>query len=379
MPLRNIKVLELAGLAPAPICGMILADFGANVIRVDRVGTDQMDFVANGKRSIALNLKSPKGVEVFRKLSDKCDVVIDPFRKGVMERLKLGPKDLMSTNRMLIYARLTGFGQDGPYSRMAGHDINYLSISGLLSLFGRARGKPTPPVNFAADFAGGGVPCALGIVMALYERTQSQMGQVIDASMVEGTAYVGSWIFRSQKSPLWGQPRGHNILDSGAHFYETYETLDGKFMAVGAIEPQFYKIFLEKLDLKDDDVPQFLDFEANKEKLSKIFKGKTQEEWSKIFDDTDACVTPVLSIHQLLDHPHNRFQESFAVAEDGTVAPRPSPRLSRTPGKSNYQKKSPALGENSREILLEFGFGDQKINEYISSGVVCQNLQKSKL
>ncbi|XP_015113670.1 alpha-methylacyl-CoA racemase [Diachasma alloeum] len=379
MPLRKINVLELAGLAPGPFCGMILADFGATVIRVDKIGLKQRDYVAHGKRSIALNLKSPKGAEIFRKLSNKSDVVIDPFRKGVMERLKLGPEDLMKTNKMLIYARLTGFGQEGPYARMAGHDINFLGLSGLLSLFGRANQKPTPPVNFAADFAGGGLTCALGIVMALYERTQSQMGQVIDASMVEGSAYVGSWLFRTQKSILWGRPRGQNVLDSGAHFYDTYETQDGKFMAVGALEPNFYSIFLEKLGLTDDDVPQLSNFEESKAKLSEIFKQKTQEEWSRIFDGTDACVTPVLSLEEAPRHPHNKFQDSFAVTKNGTVVPKPSPRLSRTPGKSNFEGVNPVPGENSREILAEFGFGKDEINEYVSSGVVQQVLRKSKL
>ncbi|XP_063973206.1 alpha-methylacyl-CoA racemase [Diachasmimorpha longicaudata] len=379
MPLKKIKVLELAGLAPGPFCGMILADFGATVIRVDKIGLKQHDYIAHGKRSIALDLKSPKGVEIFKKLSNKSDVLIDPFRKGVMERLKLGPADLMSSNKKLIYARLTGYGQEGPYAEMAGHDINYVALSGLLSLLGRAKEKPTPPVNFAADFAGGGLTCALGIMMALYERSQSQMGQVIDASMVEGCAYVGSWLFRTQKSVFWGRPRGQNIVDCGVHFYDTYETKDGKFMAVGALESNFYSIFLEKLGLTDEEVPQFSNFEENREKLSAIFKQKTQDEWSRIFDGTDACVTPVLSIEQAPNHPHNKFQNSFAVGNDGIVVPKPSPRLSRTPGKSNFEEKNPVPGENSREILSEFGFGANEIDEYVSSGVVQQVLRKSKL
>ncbi|XP_034945810.1 alpha-methylacyl-CoA racemase [Chelonus insularis] len=381
MSLKNIKVLELAGLAPAPFCGMILADFGATVIRVDKTGLLLKDVLANGKKSISLNLKSEEGNRIFRKMSDQSDVVIDPFRKGVMEKLKLGPDDLMKTNKKLIYARLTGFGQSGPYATMAGHDINFLGLSGLLSLFGRSEAKPTPPVNFAADFAGGGLICALGIMMALYERTQSQFGQVIDASMVEGSAYVGSWLYRSFKEMplLWGKDRGQNILDTGAHFYEVYETQDGKYMAVGAIEPQFYAIFLNKLNLTDEELPQFRDFEKNKVKLANIFKQKTQDEWTRIFDGTDACVTPVLSLKDAPNHSHNKARQSFTV-NNQNIIPNPSPILSRTHGTSCAAKYSNiVVGEHSREVLSDYGFKKEEIDHFINSGIVHQTLKQSKL
>ncbi|XP_044596517.1 alpha-methylacyl-CoA racemase isoform X1 [Cotesia glomerata] len=378
MPLRKIKVLELAGLAPAPFCGMILADFGASVVRVDKTGVSHPDVLAAGKKSISLNLKDKKAVEIFKKMCDQSDVIIDPFRKGVMEKLKLGPSDLMKTNKKLIYARLTGFGQEGPYARMAGHDINFLALSGLLSFFGRSGDKPLPPVNFAADFAGGGLICALGILLALYERTESKLGQIIDASMVEGAAYVGSWLFRSQNIPgLWGRPRGKNILDSGTHFYDTYETSDGKFLAVGALEPHFYAILLQKLGMNDEELPQFENFLENKKKLTEIFRSKTQEEWTKIFDGSDACVTPVLTPKNVYKHPHNKERQSFSL-ENKIVVPKPAPRLSRTPGQSSAKLQSPLAGENSREVLLNYGFDEREINEFIQSGIV-QQLHRSKL
>ncbi|XP_023289575.1 alpha-methylacyl-CoA racemase [Orussus abietinus] len=382
MPLRGIKVLELAGLAPAPFCGMVLSDFGASVVRVDKpnAGPYTMDCLAHGKRSIIINLKTKEGCNVLRKLSDQSDVVIEPFRKGVMESLSLGPNDLMAANRRLIYARLTGFGQSGPYANMAGHDINFLSVSGLLSMFGRYNQKPTPPVNFAADFGGGGLTCALGIVLALFERNKSNLGQVIDASMVEGTAYLGSWLFRSKQiQGLWGQPRGKNLLDSGAHFYDTYETKDHKFMAVGAIEPQFYAILLEKLNITEDDLSQYGDFESNQNKLSEIFKTKTQKEWTDIFDRSDACVTPVLTPEDVANNKHNKFRQSFAENLD-TVVPNPAPKLSRTPGVSGATRSSnPTPGEHTTEVLTEYGFNSEEIHSLISNSAVKQARKAAKL
>ncbi|KAL8204005.1 UNVERIFIED_CONTAM: hypothetical protein K2H54_066037 [Gekko kuhli] len=243
MALRGTQVLELAGLAPVPFCGQILADFGAQVVRVDRFRSAaiKVDVQGRGKRSLALDLKQPRGAETLARLCHKADVLIEPFRPGVMENLNLGPDVLLKNNPRLIYARLTGFGSSGAYSKMAGHDINYLAVSGVLSRLGRKDENPYAPVNLLADFAGGSVMCALGIIIALYERSKSGKGQVIDASMVEGAAYLSSFLWKSQNLGLWNRPRGENLLDSGAPFYETYKTSDGKFMAVGALEPQFYK------------------------------------------------------------------------------------------------------------------------------------------
>ncbi|KAK1788365.1 hypothetical protein P4O66_016803, partial [Electrophorus voltai] len=241
MALAGVRVIELAGLAPAPFCGMILADFGAKVIRVDRTKVAvSVDTQARGKQSVSLNLKSPEGVAVLKTLCIQSDVVLEPFRKGVMEKLGLGPEELLRENPRLIYARLTGYGQSGSYARAAGHDINYLAMSGLLSMLGRSSEKLYAPLNLLADFAGGGLTCALGIVLALLERSRSGQGQIIDASMVEGAAYLGSFVWKSRSTGLWNRPRGQNLLDSGAPFYDTYRTADGKYMAVGAIEPQFY-------------------------------------------------------------------------------------------------------------------------------------------
>ncbi|KAM0732985.1 Alpha-methylacyl-CoA racemase [Formica fusca] len=379
MVLKKIKVLELAGLAPGPFCGMVLADFGASVIRVDRIGAQMLDYLGHGKRSIALNLKSEIGINIFKRLSDQSDVVIDTYRKGVMEKLKIGPNELMATNKKLIYARLTGYGQDGSCADMAGHDINYLGLSGLLSLFGRYNEEPTPPVNLAADFGGGGLMCALGIVLALYERTKSNIGQVIDASMVEGTAYLGSWLFRTQKmSGIWGNPRGKNILDTGAHFYNTYETKDKLYMCIGALEPQFYEIFVEKLGFSSEEIPQFESFEENRRKIAEIFKKKTQAEWCAIFDGTDACVTPLLSLKDAASYSHNKQRQTFTIVGDDII-PNPAPRLSHTPGISRGTCRNPQPGENTIEILSELKFQSKEIDNLLSNGFAYQAYHASKI
>jgi len=383
MALKGIRVLELAGLAPSPFCGMVLADYGASVIRVDKIGSNlNYDVTARGKRSISLNLKSPEGAQLLKKMCSKSDVLIEPFRAGVMEKLGLGPKMLMEENPNLIYARLTGFGQDGPYSKMAGHDINYLATSGILSTLGRKGQPPVAPVNLLADFAGGGMMCAMGIMAALFERTSSGKGQVIDANMVEGAAYVGSWIYLSRKMMIWGQPRGENVLDTGAHFYETYETKDGKYMAVGSIEPQFYAILLEKTGKDADELPQLLgpDSDNLKEKLAQIFKEKTRDEWGQIFDGTDACVTPILELDEAPEHPHNKARKAFVKNFAGDLnAPIPAPRLSRTPAVANVSVPEPEMGGNTIEILQEYGYSDQEINQLQSNGCIEQAGNKSKL
>ncbi|TMS07970.1 Alpha-methylacyl-CoA racemase [Larimichthys crocea] len=288
MALAGVRVLELAGLAPAPFCGMILADFGAKVIRVDRTKVAMnVDTQARGKQSVAINLKTSEGVALLKKLCVRSDVVLEPYRKGVMEKLGLGPQELMKENPRLIYARLTGYGQSGAYSSTAGHDINFLAMSGLLSRLGRSGEKPYAPLNLVADFAGGGLTCALGIVLALLERTKSGRGQVIDASMVEGAAYVGSFVWKSRSIGMWDRSRGENMLDSGAPFYDTYETSDGKHMAVGSVEPQFYRELLKGLELDAGQLPSqmsFSDWPELRRLFTERFASKTQAEWSKIFD-----------------------------------------------------------------------------------------------
>ncbi|KAG7321069.1 hypothetical protein KOW79_015484 [Hemibagrus wyckioides] len=382
MALAGVRVIELAGLAPAPFCGMILSDFGARVIRVDRTKVSMaMDSQARGKQSVALNLKSPQGVAVLKKLCLQSDVVLEPFRKGVMEKLGLGPEELLKANPRLIYARLTGYGQSGSYAKAAGHDINYLAMSGLLSMLGRSSEKPYAPLNLVADFAGGGLMCALGIVLALLERSKSGQGQIIDASMVEGAAYVGSFMWKSRSLGLWNRPRGENMLDSGAPFYDTYQTSDGKHVAVGAIEPQFYDQLIKGLGLDASSLsPQMStsDWPKLRRTFTQVFAQKTQAEWSKIFDGTDACVTPVLPLDEAGSHPHNRERGSFMMDAHGEVSPRPAPVLSRTPARPCLSR-DPVIGEHTRSVLEEYGFDPAQIEQMLSAGVVECNEAKARL
>ncbi|XP_015470771.1 alpha-methylacyl-CoA racemase [Parus major] len=386
MALSGVRVLELAGLAPAPLCGMILSDFGAQVVRVNRpsrsgAAFEHSDVQARGKRSLALDLKRPQGAAALRRLCGGADVLIEPFRHGVMERLGLGPEVLLQENPRLIYARLTGFGQTGKYAKSAGHDINYLALSGVLSKLGRKNENPYPPANLLADFAGGGVMCALGIVIALFERARSGRGQVIDASMVEGAAYLSSFLWKSQSLGLWSQPQGENLLDSGAPFYEIYRTSDGKFMAVGAIEPVFYKQLIKGLGLNFDELPaqmSFSDWPEMKKKFASIFAQKTQAEWCSIFDGTDACVTPVLSINDAASHQHNKERSSFIKNDQGEISPRPAPVLSRTPAVPSC-KRDPFIGEHTEEILLEYGFTKQEIAKLYSDKAIESNNLKANL
>ncbi|XP_061782946.1 alpha-methylacyl-CoA racemase isoform X2 [Nerophis lumbriciformis] len=382
MALAGIRVVELAGLAPAPFCGMILADFGAKVIRVDRTKAGaSLDTQTRGKRSVAINLKTSEGVALLRKLCVQSDVVLEPYRKGVMEKLGLGPQELLKENPGLVYARLTGYGQSGMYASAAGHDINYLAMSGLLSRLGRSGEKPYAPLNLLADFAGGGLTCALGIVLALLERTKSGKGQIIDASMVEGAAYVGSFVWKSHSIGMWDRPRGENMLDSGAPFYDTYRTSDAKYMAVGAIEPQFYQQLLKGLELDADQLPpqmSFDDWPQLRRIFSERFALKTQADWSRIFNGTDACVTPVLSFDQVSVHPHNQERGSFMKDSGGEESPRPAPLLSRTPAEPCVASGL-LTGEHTVEVLQEYGFKTSEIDKMLAAGVVEANAVKAKL
>ncbi|XP_034566291.1 alpha-methylacyl-CoA racemase [Notolabrus celidotus] len=382
MALAGVRVIELAGLAPAPFCGMILADFGAKVIRVDRTKVAMsLDTQGRGKQSVSINLKSSEGVAVLRKLCVQSDVVLEPYRKGVMEKLGLGPHELLKENPRLIYARLTGYGQSGCYASAAGHDINYLAMSGLLSRLGRTDEKPFAPLNLVADFAGGGLTCALGIVMALLERTKSGKGQIIDASMVEGAAYVGSFVWKSRSIGMWDRSRGQNMLDSGAPFYDTYQTSDGEYMAVGAIEPQFYSQLLKGLKLDAGELPpqmSFDDWPELRRIFTERFASKSKAEWLEIFDGTDACVTPVLSFEQVSSHPHNKDRASFIEDLSGAESPRPAPVLSRTPAEPCLAS-DPAIGEHTVEVLDEYGFTSAEINQMRAAGVVECNTVKAKL
>uniref|UniRef100_A0A8C5TN97 Alpha-methylacyl-CoA racemase n=1 Tax=Malurus cyaneus samueli TaxID=2593467 RepID=A0A8C5TN97_9PASS len=358
MALSGCAGVESLGGARA-LCGMILAVRGA-VVRIDRLFPLGGAGRESGRRVAA----------ALRRMSGTADVLIEPFR--VMEKLGLGPDILLQENPRLIYARLTGFGQTGIYAKSAGHDINYLALSGVLSKLGRKDENPYAPGNVLADFAGGGVMCAMGIVIALFERVKSGRGQVIDASMVEGVAYLSSFLWKSQKLGLWSKPRGENLLDSGAPFYEIYKTSDGKFMAVGAIEPQFYDQLIKGLGLDSDELPSQMstsDWPEMKKKFASIFAQKTQAEWCSIFDSTDACVTPVLSLDDVVSHRHNKQRSSFIKNDQGEISPRPAPLLTRTPAIPSSER-DPFIGEHTEEILLDYGFTKQEIAKLYSEKAV---------
>ncbi|XP_067586585.1 alpha-methylacyl-CoA racemase isoform X2 [Pseudorca crassidens] len=382
MALQGVSVVELAGLAPGPFCGMVLADFGAQVVRVDRPGTrGDLSRMGRGKRSLAVDLKHPRGAAVLRSLCARADVMLESFRPGVMEKLQLSPEILQRENPKLIYARLSGFGQSGRFSRVAGHDINYLALSGVLSRIGRSGEAPYAPLNLLADFGGGGLMCALGILMALFERTRSGKGQVIDANMVEGTAYLSSFLWKTQQTGLWGQPRGQNMLDGGAPFYATYRTADGGFMAVGALEPQFYELLLRGLGLKSDELPSQMsitDWPEMKKKFADIFAKKTKAEWCQIFDGTDACVTPVLTFEEVTHCGHHKDRGSFIIDSEQGVSPRPAPQLSNTPAVPS-SKRDPFVGEHTEEILKEFGFSQEEISQLKSDKIIESNKPRANL
>ncbi|KAH9518360.1 hypothetical protein Btru_016517 [Bulinus truncatus] len=370
MALKGIKVIEMAGLAPVPYCGMILSDFGARVIRVDRPFAPDIDCMGRGKKSVCIDIKKKEGVAVLKKLCSDADVLVEPFRPGIMEKLGLGPEVLTQANPKLIYARLTGYGQTGLLSNKAGHDINYIAVSGLLSRFGKKDEPPHPPVNVAADFAGGGLICALGIVMALYERNTSGLGQVIDANMVEGSAYLGSWL--DGNKAIFAKPRGCNMLDGGAAFYSTYQTKDNKYVAVGALEDKFYKELLKGLGLTEKDVSQTDDYDKQKEIFTNIFLTKTRDEWTEIFKDLDACITPVLSSEEASAHPHNASKETFqkSVSPPELMA-NPAPRLSRTP-EIRHHRPLPAIGQHTVEVLKEIGYSLSDIYDLIKARAILE-------
>jgi len=353
-PLAGVRVLELAGLAPGPFAGMMLADHGAEVLRVDRVPVvraagdrPSASPLDRGKRTIGLDLKSPRGVAAFKRLAAGADVVIEVFRPGVAERLGIGPEELHAVNPRLVYGRMTGWGQDGPLAPRAGHDIDYIAISGVLSMLGRAGEKPTPPINILGDFAGGGLMLAYGVLLALFERERTGRGQVIDAAMVDGAALLFAMfypMFSPTSSPTssaaggagaggagpaglsWGE-RGTNLLDTGAPQYDTYETADGGYVAVGALEPRFWAEFAARMGLPDlPDPNDRANWPAIRARLTEAFKTRTRAEWERVFEGSDACVFPVLGMDEAPGHPHNRARGTF-VQVGGVTQPAPAPRL----------------------------------------------------
>jgi alpha-methylacyl-CoA racemase len=377
-PLDGIKVIEMAGLAPSPYCGMILADFGADVVIVDRP-TKGMPEIPNvmernpfdrGKRSIRINLKTTEGLEILRRMIRVSDVLIEPYRPGVMEGLGLGPREALALNPKLVYARLTGWGQDGPYARLAGHDINYIALSGALSLFRRKGERPLPPCNLLGDFAGGGMLCGLGILLALIEREKSGKGQVVDAAMVDGATHLLTYFFGLVAHGLMTPDIGTNMLDGGAPYYQTYETADGKFMAVGAIEARFYELFIEGLGLDPSSLPPQNDRARWPEltaRFAEVFRTRTRDDWTAIFEGKDACVAPVLELHEVSFHAHNRVRGLITTLA-GVSQPAPAPRLSRTPGQVTGEGNP--RGTETREILEALGYSPGEMGEYCRKGIV---------
>lgn len=377
-PLDKIQVIEMAGLAPSPYCGMLLADFGADVIVVDRLskGAPEIPNIMEknpfdrGKRSMRVNLKSEWGKAIVKKMIEAADVLVEPYRPGVMEALGLGPEDALAVNPGLVYARLTGWGQNGGYAHMAGHDIDYIALSGALSLFRRKGERPLPPCNLLGDFAGGGMLCAMGILLALVERNRSGKGQVVDAAMVDGAANLSVMFYGMLAHHLMTLDIGTNVLDGGAPFYQTYETADGKFMAVGAIEARFYAELLKGLEIDPATLPHQMDmgrWPEMTERFAAVFKTRTREEWTRIFEGKDACVAPVLELTEVADHPHNRGR-GLILTVDGVPQPAPAPRLSRTPGQALPAKGR--RGANTREVLTGLGYGTEEIQRFFDNGIV---------
>ena len=370
-PLQGFRVIELAGIGPGPFCGMMLSDMGAEVIRVDRVGGrgGRRDVLTRNRRSIAVDLKQPAGVEVVLKLAETADALFEGFRPGVTERLGLGPEDCMARNRRLVYGRMTGWGQDGPIAHAAGHDINYIGLAGALHAIGEPGGKPVPPLNLIGDFGGGGMLLAYGLVCGMLEASRSGEGQVIDAAMVDGAAALMAMFFSMAGNGFKDQ-RGSNMLDGGAHFYNTYETKDGEYVCVGAIEPQFYAELVEKsgVDAKrfgaQMDAGQWAPF---KDELAEVFKQKTRDEWCAIMEGSDVCFAPVLSILEAPQHPHNKHRATF-VEVDGVTQPAPAPRFSRTQAEISHAARPP--GADTRDVLADIGFDESKISALEEQGVV---------
>jgi alpha-methylacyl-CoA racemase len=375
-PLSGIKVLEVAGMGPGPFCAQVLSDFGADVIRVDRADVvgdpandaiTAVDVLARGRRSVAVDLKRPSGADLLLRLAAAADVLIEGYRPGVMERLGLGPQVCLERNPRLVYGRITGWGQDGPWAMEAGHDINYIALAGTLWPVGRAGEAPVPPLNYVGDFGGGGMLLALGVCAALAERGASGRGQVVDAAMVDGAALLNGFIYGMRATGRWGTERGSNLLDGGAPFYDTYETADGKWVSVGAIEAKFFGNLVKALGLDIDPATQNDEatWPALREKLAATFRTRTRDEWTRLLSGADACFAPVLSPWEAPGHPHNAARGTFTESY-GVPQPNPAPRFSRTPGA--IAGPPPVPGQHTDEILGDLGLDAAAIARLKSAG-----------
>jgi alpha-methylacyl-CoA racemase len=378
-PLAGVKVIEIAGIGPGPFCAMLLADMGAEVIRVDRAqavrGGDPdappADVLNRGRRSLGIDLKHPDGRATVLDLVAGADALIEGFRPGVAERLGIGPDDCLARNPKLVYGRMTGWGQSGPYAHTAGHDINYIALAGALDPIGRAGGPPVPPLNLVGDFGGGGLMLAFGVVCALLESGRSGEGQVVDAAMVDGSAVLMTMFHAFTAMGIWNDERGTNLLDTGAHFYDTYECADGRYVSIGSIEPQFYNQLLELTGLNDEaeftaqmDRSRWPDLKA---RMGEVFRTKTRDEWCQIMEGTDVCFAPVLSIREAPSHPHNVERGTF-VEVAGVTQPAPAPRFSRT--EATIQRPPAHAGQHTDEILSEMGLDPDRIASLRESGAI---------
>ncbi len=372
-PLSGLKIVEFAGVGPAPFCGMLLSDLGADVIRIDRKGApanSKANITTRGRRSLALDLKNPSSIEACLKLLESADGLLEGYRPGVMERLGLGPDVVLKRNPRLAYGRMTGWGQTGPYAAAAGHDLNYIAISGALHAIGTAD-KPAPPLNLVGDFGGGALYLAFGLLAAILSARQTGEGQVVDCAMSDGAASLMSMFYGMVGTGLWDDSqRQANLLDGGAHYYDTYACADGKWISIAAIEPQFYALLLEKAGVTDPDFQNQRDKAAwprLRAKLAPVFATKTQAEWCALLDGTDACFAPVLTMSEAIRHPHNVARGAF-VEVDGIMQPAPQPLFSATPGA--IQRGVPRVGAHGREILGEWGFTAGEVETLASSGAL---------
>jgi alpha-methylacyl-CoA racemase len=379
-PLKGVTVIELAAIGPAPFAGMMLADMGADVIRIDRIpapsGNDLEALMRNdnvvdrGRRSIALDIKDPRAVEAVLRLVADADILIEGFRPGVTEKLGIGPEICLARNPKLVYGRMTGWGQTGPLAKSAGHDLNYIAISGALHAMGSKDRPPAPPLNLVGDYGGGGMLLALGVVAALFEAQRSGRGQVVDAAMTDGSAVLMAMLYGLKAKGLWSDDRESNFLDGSAHFYGTYECADGRYVSVGPIEPQFYRRLLELIDMQDPHFAQQwskAEWPALKAKLAAIFKARTRDAWCALLDGTEACFSPVLSMSEAPLHAHNVARKTF-VESAGVVQPAPAPRFDRTP--SELPPPAPVVGRDSVDLLRRAGYDASAIETLFAARVV---------
>jgi len=371
-PLTGLKIVEFAGIGPGPFCGMLLSDLGADVVRIDRKGQGRgapSDITSRGRRSVALDLKKPEAVEACLKLMDAADAVIEGFRPGVMERLGLGPEVALKRNPKLVFGRMTGWGQTGPYAQAAGHDMNYIAITGALHAIGMGE-KPVPPLNLVGDFGGGALYLAFGLLAGVIQARETGKGQVIDCAMSDGAASLMAMFYGFKAAGIWKEERRANMLDGGAHFYDTYQCSDGKWVSIGSIEPQFYALLLEKTGINDPEFQKQHDRSAwpdLREKLANVIAQKTQAEWTEIMGATDVCFAPVLDLDDAPKHPHNVARETF-VELGGVIQPAPAPRFSATPGK--IQGPPPAIGAHDQEALTDWGFSEADIGGLKTAGAL---------